>query len=97
MNSSVNNTSGNNLNISGNANISTGQVASDNSQINTSGNNAPDDATTPQQQQMQEDDGQFEQQKVITFKNRDYLLYEGRIIDESEADRIYTQYHEMLT
>jgi len=27
---------------------------------------------------------------VITFKNRDYLLYEGRIIDEREADRIYT-------
>jgi len=34
---------------------------------------------------------------VITFKNRDYLLYEGRIIDEREADRIYTQYHEILT
>ena len=34
--------------------------------------------------------GQFKQQNVITFKNRDYLLYEGRIIDESEADRIYT-------
>lgn len=41
--------------------------------------------------------GQFKQQNVITFKNRDYLLYEGRIIDESEADRIYTAYHEMLT
>ena len=37
------------------------------------------------------------QQKVITFKNRDYLLYEGRIIDEREADRIYTQYHELLS
>ena len=35
-------------------------------------------------------------QKVITFKNRDYLLFEGRIIDEREADRIYTQYHEIL-
>lgn len=39
----------------------------------------------------------YKQQKVITFKNRDYLLYEGRIIDEREADRIYTQYHESLT
>ena len=35
-------------------------------------------------------------QKVITFKNRDYLLYEGRIIDEKEADRIFTLYHELL-
>lgn len=32
----------------------------------------------------------YKQPKVITFKNRDYLLYEGRIIDEREADRIYT-------
>ena len=39
----------------------------------------------------------YKQQKVITFKNRDYLLYDGRIIDEREADRIYTQYHENLT
>ena len=39
----------------------------------------------------------YKQQKVITFKNRDYLLYEGRIIDEREADRIYTQYHEILS
>jgi|Transcript_43896 hypothetical protein len=39
----------------------------------------------------------YKQQKVITFKGRDYLLYEGRIIDEREADRIYTQYHEILS
>lgn len=39
----------------------------------------------------------YKQQKVITFKNRDYLLYEGRIIDEREADRIYTQYHEIFS
>lgn len=39
----------------------------------------------------------YKQQKVICFKGRDYLLYEGRIIDEREADRIYTQYHEILT
>jgi hypothetical protein len=35
-------------------------------------------------------DSSANQQKVITFKDRDYLLYEGRIIDEAEADRIYT-------
>ena len=29
----------------------------------------------------------------VNFKNRDYLLFEGRIIDEREADRIYTIYH----
>lgn len=39
----------------------------------------------------------YKQQKVITFKNRDYLLYEGRMMDEREADRIYTQYHEILS
>ena len=36
----------------------------------------------------------YKQQKIITFKGRDYLLFEGRIIDEKEADRIYTLYHE---
>jgi len=35
-------------------------------------------------------------EKVITFRDRDCLLYEGRIIDEKEADRIYTQYYKML-
>ena len=35
-------------------------------------------------------------EKVITFRDRDYLLYEGRIIDEKEADHIYTQYYKML-
>jgi len=39
---------------------------------------------------MSETPNPYKQQKVITFKNRDYLLYEGRIIDEREADRIYT-------
>ena len=42
------------------------------------------------------EDGADLDQKVLTFKNRDYLLYEGRIIDEREADRIYTQYHELM-
>ena len=42
-----------------------------------------------------EDDAN-QDQKVLKFKNRDYLLYEGRIIDEREADRIYAQYHELL-
>jgi hypothetical protein len=46
---------------------------------------------------MYNDSSNPKTQKVITFKNRDYLLYEGRIIDEREADRIYTQYHEILT
>lgn len=34
---------------------------------------------------------------MITFKEKDYILYEGHIIDEKEADRIYTQYHEILS
>ncbi len=43
------------------------------------------------------DEHASKRQKVITFKETDYILYEGYIIDEKEADRIYTQYHEILS
>lgn len=58
---------------------------SEHSTIRDGDNDTPNDNSTPQDQ------------KIITFKNRDYLLYEGRIIDEDEADRIYTFYHELLS
>lgn len=60
--------------------------------INFSDNMIRDARVDPQDHGhgMGESMNPYKQQKVITFKNRDYLLYEGRIIDEREADRIYT-------
>lgn len=38
-----------------------------------------------------------EEQRVITIKGRKYLIYEGRIIDEREADKIYKLYHDLIS
>ena len=55
------------------------------------------DARTDQiSETFMDDSSNPKTEKVITFRDRDYLLYEGRIIDEKEADHIYTQYYKML-
>lgn len=42
------------------------------------------------------DDNTTEEQTIITIKGRKYLIYEGRVIDEREADKIYKLYHDLI-